>query len=296
MLIMTCLLLACQNQSTMPSSLDIQGHRGCRGLMPENTIPGFIHAIDIGVNTLEMDVCISQDKHVVLSHEPFFDHKIATAPDGTEINESNEKEHNLYALDYEEIKKYDVGLKQHPWFEAQRKIPTYKPRLSSLIDTVQAYLKQNNLPQVQYSIEMKYKEKMANLFHPERKEFVELTLACIKAKGIEEHVILQCFDAQTLNILHQLDPSIQTAYLIENKKTTEENMALLDFIPTIYSPDFDLVDKKLVEYCHSKRMKLIPWTINEVEDINRMISLNVDGIISDYPDRVINIAKKGLDQ
>jgi len=122
------------------ADLDIQGHRGCRGLMPENTIPGFIRAIESGVNTLEMDVVITKDQQVVVSHDPFFHHHIATGPDRLEITSESMLDHNIYKMAYADVVKYDVGLKPHPNFPIQRKIPTIKPTLSMVFDTVEHYL------------------------------------------------------------------------------------------------------------------------------------------------------------
>ena len=96
--------------------IEVQGHRGCRGLMPENTIPAFLKAIDLGVPVLELDVVISEDKKVVVSHEAYFNHIISTGPDGLEITKDNQKSHILYYLPYATIKKYDVGQKNHPSF------------------------------------------------------------------------------------------------------------------------------------------------------------------------------------
>ena len=111
-------------------SFDKQGHRGCRGLMPENTIGAMLKAIDLGVTTLEMDAVITKDGHVVLSHEPFFNHEIATKADGTAVSEQEEKQLNIYRYTYEEVKRFDVGLKPHPRFPRQQKAKAVKPLLS----------------------------------------------------------------------------------------------------------------------------------------------------------------------
>ena len=100
---------------------DIQGHRGCRGLMPENTIPAMLNAIGLGVTTLEMDISISKDKKVFLSHEPFFNHEITTKPDGGFINEKSEKSFNTYKMNYADIIKYDVGMKATSTFSGAAK-------------------------------------------------------------------------------------------------------------------------------------------------------------------------------
>src|SRR3954471_9017628 len=117
------MLTACifTKKTAQPMSFDWQGHRGCRGLMPENTIPAMLHAVDLGVSTLEMDAIITKDSQVILSHEPFLNHEITTKPDGTYVNESEERQLNMYQLTYDEISHFDVGMKPHPRFPEQRK-------------------------------------------------------------------------------------------------------------------------------------------------------------------------------
>ena len=142
-----------------PPNFDVQGHRGCRGLLPENTIPAFIKAIDLGVTTLEMDVVFIKDLQAIVSHEPFFNHEITTKPNGTFITEAEEKSLNIYTMNYDEVAKYDVGMKPHPRFTAQEKIKASKPLLSAVIDSAEAYTKKNNLPAIHYNIETKTKAK-----------------------------------------------------------------------------------------------------------------------------------------
>ena len=272
-------------------NIDIQGHRGCRGLMPENTIPGFIRALGSGVNTLEMDVAIAADHSVVVSHDPFFHHYISTGPDRLEINEKNMLTHNIFKMDYPTIASYDVGLKPHPNFPLQRKIPAIKPMLSMVFDTVESYLKANNLPTVQYSIELKRNPKYDNQFHPDGETFVNDVLRVLQKYDLDERIILQCFDIETLQIIHRKKPNIKLAYLIASSTDFVDNIDRLGFVPDIYSPAHKLVDTKLVQYCNDQGMKLIPWTVNEVSDLERMMLLGVHGVISDYPDRAIEIYK-----
>lgn len=272
-------------------NLDIQGHRGCRGLMPENTIPGFIRALETGVSTLEMDIGISQDHQVVVSHDPYFHHHISTGPNGLEITEDDMTSHNIYKMDYDDIIKYDVGLKPHPNFPIQRKIPAIKPKLSMVFETVEAYLVDNALPLVNYSIELKRKGKYDNQFHPDGATFVNNVIKVIDQIDIVDRIILQCFDIETLQIIRMNRPEIKLAYLIESDSDYLSNIEKLGFVPEIYSPAHKLVDQDLVKYCNELNMKLIPWTINEVSDLERIMQLGVHGIISDYPDRAIEIYK-----
>src|SRR5581483_6059493 len=113
LLVIVALVVAChvakKTEDTVLPAFDIEGHRGCRGLMPENTVPAMMKAIDMGVTTLEMDAVITKDKQVILSHEPFFNHEITTKPDGSYVNEQEEKSLNIYKMTFAQTQQYDVG-------------------------------------------------------------------------------------------------------------------------------------------------------------------------------------------
>ena len=266
-------------------SFDKQGHRGCRGLMPENTIPAMINAIGLGVTTLEMDVCISKDNKVFLSHEPFFNHEITTLPDGGFIPEKNERLFNMYKMNYDSIIKYDVGLSPHPRFPNQQKMKTVKPLLSDVFKAVKEYMMTARRPFPYYNIETKTLPEGDNIYHPLPGEFVELLMEVIKENQMEDFVIIQSFDFRTLQYLHKHYPNIKTAMLIEadNKSSFRKQIKDIGFIPSIYSPESSLVIANLVKECHDLNMKIIPWTVNDKKEIERFKKMGVDGIITDYP-------------
>ena len=267
-------------------TIDIQGHRGARAYMPENTIPSFIKAIQLGATTLEMDVIISQDSQVVLSHAPYLDHEICKDLSGEDIKREEEITYNLYQMKYEDIAKCDCGTKIHNLFPNQEKFKAYKPLLSDVIESIESYTKKNKLPEVKYNIETKSTKEGDNIFHPVPAVFSRLVYNVIKKNKIESRSILQSFDVRTLQEIHKIDPSIKTSLLVENTEGFNENLKKLGFLPDIYSPIFQLVDATLVKQVHEKKMEIIPWTLNEYDDIKKMVALEVDGIISDYPDRV----------
>ncbi len=264
---------------------DKQGHRGCRGLMPENTIPAFKKAIELGVTTLEMDAVITKDKKTILSHEPFFNREISTLPDGSFINENEETSFNIYEMTYKQTTQFDVGLKPHPRFPQQQKIKVHKPLLADVIDFVEALTEKLVVPSVQYNIETKCLPKTDGVFHPKPEEFVELLVGVIKEKKIESRVIIQSFDIRTLQYLHTKYPNIKTSLLFEpaSDKSLQEQLNELGFIPTIYSPCYEIVTPALVSVCQKFNMQLIPWTVNDINVIKKIKQMGVDGIISDYP-------------
>ncbi len=286
-------LFSCSMRSAdnaqLPEKFDIQGHRGCRGLMPENTIPAMIRALQIGVTTLEMDAVVTKDKKVILSHEPFMSHELATAPDGTVPGIGNEKSFNIYEMNYADIEKWDVGSMFHKRFPEQQKLKLHKPLLSDVIDSVENYIKQHKLRPVYYNIETKCQPSTDNVFHPAPDEFTSLLMDVINRKGIAGRVIIQSFDPRTLRVVHNSFPGIATALLVEGLSNPNHQTKLTDlgFTPSIYSPEYHLVNPSLLSFCRDKKMKLIPWTVNDSAEIVRLRSMGVDGIITDYPDRAL---------
>jgi len=278
------------NASRQPGSgfplFDKEGHRGCRGLMPENTIPAMLKALELGVTTLEMDAHITKDNKVIISHDPYFNHDITTKPDGTYMNVNEEKNYIIYQMDYEATKQLDVGLKPHPRFPRQQKIPVHKPLLSDLIDSTEQYCRLNKRELPFYNIETKSQPATDNKYHPAPEQFVQLLMDVILAKKIGQRVIIQSFDPRTLQVVHQKYPSIKTALLIEgfDKRSLGMQLNQLGFIPTIYSPEYILVTDSLLQECHRQNIKVIPWTIDDKQTIERLKKAGVDGIITDYPD------------
>ncbi|SEO35708.1 glycerophosphoryl diester phosphodiesterase [Mucilaginibacter gossypiicola] len=266
-------------------SFSAEAHRGGRGLRPENTILAMKNAIDLGVvTTLEMDTHITADGQVVLSHDEYINPLFSLTPDGKEISKEEAKNLILYKMKYEDLKKYDVGSKPYSKFPRQQKIKTYMPLLSELIDSVQHYIKVNHKKPVFYNIETKCSPEGDGIYNPSPEEFAERLMAVLVKEKILPYVVIQSFDKRTLQIIHKKYPDVRTSYLIENKKTFEDNMADLGFTPFIYSPDYKLVNADLVKKCHDAKIKVLPWTVNTKAEIEQLKSLSVDGVITDYPD------------
>ena len=265
------------------AAFDKQGHRGARGLMPENTIPAMLKALELGVTTLEMDVHISKDGKVVLSHDPYMKPAYMLLPDGTEIPQTDQKKWVLYELEYKSIRAFDAGSKRNARFPDQQSIRTYKPLLSEVMDAVQAYLVEKALPQVYYNIEIKTSPEGDGSLHPAPAAFVERVMKVVQEKQLLPWVIFQSFDVRTLQVLHKRYSAVKNALLVENKAGVEENLKKLGFTPDIYSPDYTQVDRELVQKSHALGMRVIPWTVNTLEEMRSLQQMGVDGIISDYP-------------
>jgi len=264
---------------------DKEAHRGGLGLMPENSLPTMINAVSLGATTLEMGVYITKDKKVILSHEPFFNHAITTKPDGSYIDEKDERNYNLYQMDYSEIVKYDVGMKSDPQFPDRQKIRGPKPLLSDVFKFVKEFMTREKRPYPFFNIEINTNPATDNIFNPAPGEFVELVMQVVMRNDMKKQVIIQSADMRTLQYLHKTYPKIKTSLLVNagDRNSFRKQLTDLGFEPTIYSPEQALVTSNLISACHEKNIKIIPWTINDKAKIESLRAMGVDGVITDYP-------------
>lgn len=273
--------MACETKTTF----DLQGHRGCRGLMPENTIPAFLHALDHGVTTLELDLAVSADGQLVVSHEPYMSAEICLDPAGQEMTDSAALSYNLYRMTYDSISQWDCGSKAHPRFPQQRKMKVRKPLLTEVIDTVEMYLKSKGLPPVGYNIELKSMSGYDDVYHPAPAVFSDMVYMVVGSRLDWSRVTIQSFDFRVLQYFHERYPQVTLALLIENERPFQNNLDSLGFRPAIYSCYFELLSQPVIDSLHQMGIRVIPWTVNEPADMQRLVGWGVDGLITDYPDR-----------
>lgn len=296
--------------------LDVQAHRGGMALMPENTIPAMLNAVKLGARTLELDVVISSDGKVVVSHDPYMSSVFMRKADGSDITKEEEKSMSLYKMTYDSIRHFDAGMKPHPMYPEQVKMKTYRPLLAELIDSVEAYVKTNKLKPIYYNIETKISPIGDGIYNPSPVVFVKTMMDVINSKNISKRFVIQSFDIRTLQILHHTSPEVKLSLLVfgkmdisaELKKqgNSEETAALvkklsfgkggldddlekLGFVPDIYSPYYANVDAELVKKVHAKKMLILPWTVDEEEQISRLGKIGVDGMITNRPDLAVKL-------
>ncbi len=268
---------------------DVQGHRGARGMMPENSIPAFIYAIDQGVTTLELDVVISADGEVVVSHEPWFNPEICTGPQGKSLEKTDRDELNIYKLTYEEIRTFDCGSLENNRFPEQKKMTVSKPLLRDVIKEAERYTRSKTRYAVNYNIELKSNEDGDGIYHPEPAEFARIVHDLIDDYLPWERVTIQSFDFRMLQYWNKTYPDVQLAVLIENMRSVDTNLGALGFLPRIYSPHYKLINEKTVKELHEKGIKVIPWTVNDEKEMKQLVDWGVDGLITDYPNRASEI-------
>ena len=278
---------------TTAQKLDIEGHRGCRGLMPENTIDAFKHALKYNVTTLELDVCISKDRKVVVSHEPYMNSLFCSHPNGKPVVKSEEKALNLFQMNYEDIAKYDSGNRGNKNFIEQEKRNTYKPLLESVFKEIESYITVNSLKPVQYNIEIKSEKEEYNISQPEVEEFSKLVYEVIIENISPDRIIIQSFDFDILKYWHTkikigAFKKVRLAALTE-KMGVKPTFKSLGFKPDIFSPYYKLLTPKKIQICHKNEVKVVPWTVNNITEMQQLIQMGVDGLITDYPDRANNL-------
>ena len=285
--------IQCGQQSTSDvsdegGSLDLQGHRGMRGLFPENSILGFLKALELGVNTLELDIVMSGDTQLVVSHEPFISLTICQYPGGRQIPKETEKELNMYHMTYNEIKAFDCGSLLNQDFLLQEKSRVSKPLLTEVLDTVeQVATAKGQL--IHYNIELKSELALEGIYHPEVAVFCEAAYQAINNQVDWPRITIQSFDFRILRYFNTHYPEVQLALLIENELSWELNIDSLGFKPEIYSCDYALLSAETISELQEINMKVIPWTVNDSIDMRQLIHWGVNGLITDYPNIALQI-------
>ncbi len=292
-----CLLLL----AGTAQAFDLQGHRGARGLAPENTLAAFGRGLEIGVTTLETDVHLSADGVLVLSHDPRINADLARDAQGAWLASPGPL---LRSLTLAQIQAYDVGrLKPGTAYarglSSQQAVDgQHMPTLAALF----AMVRERGADTVRFNIEIKMNPHLPEETPP-HEQIVDALLAAVKAAGMEARVTIQGFDWRPLQRVQQLAPQIPTAYLsaqaprfntiADGAWTAGFRLAEQGTLPkmvkaaggTIWSPNFYDLSARLVEEAHALGLQVLPWTVNENSDMERLIGWGVDGLITDYPDR-----------
>ena len=268
--------------------IDVQGHRGARGYLPENTLPAFARALELGVDTLELDCGVTRDGVVVVHHDRRLNPDIARGPDGKWVKAPAP---TITSLTFAELQRYDVG-RLRPGSEYAGRFPDQKPvdgtRIPRLADLF-LLVKEKRNSTVRFNIEPKSDlEAPQDTLPPER--FANALLGEIRKARLEKRTTVQAFDWRSLKVVERDAPEMQTVYCTEGADSDPAKVHAAG--GRIWSPNFaELSESKLAE-ARKLKMRITVWTVNEPADIARMIDAGVDGMASDYPDRVIELLKK----
>jgi len=276
------------------AAFDLQGHRGARGLAPENTLPAFAAALSIGVTTLELDAGITKDGVVVVHHDRRLNPDVARGPDGRWVEAPAPL---IHALTFEELRRYDVG-RLRPGSKTAADFPDQQPvdgaRIPSLAELFELVARAGNAG-VRFNIETKISPQAPEeTVAPE--PFARALIAEIRKAGLEARTSIQSFDWRTLKIVESEAPEIATVYLTGRRRDGgSQPKAVHAAGGRIWSPNHAEMDSASVVEARALELMVIPWTVNEPAAIERVLDLGVDGLITDYPDRAReHMQRRGL--
>ncbi len=260
-------------------SIEIQAHRGARAFFADNTLQAFCKAADLGCSVIELDLCVSQDRRIVVSHDPWIE----------VVSDAGLTRRWLYSMSYEEIVRYDCGAAS-PAFPHQQRVRASRPLLPEVFDEVETHLQRIGRPGAMiYNLEVKSWPDRDGIAHPSPAEYAALVLRDIAASGIEKRIRLQSFDERILIEARALSPELTFGLLVEEPAVFDSFPERLGFVPRYVNPRFDLVDEALVERLHALGAKVVPWTVNAPEEMLRMRRLGIDGIITDHPEIALHL-------
>jgi glycerophosphoryl diester phosphodiesterase len=300
-----------------PRPFDLQGHRGARGLAPENTLVAFARALTLGVTTLELDLAVTKDGVVVVSHDPLLNRDVARAADGRWLEKPGPPIHSLTRA---ELAAYDVGrLRSDSAYARQfpAQVPVDGTRIPELAD-IYALAKKAGNDEVRFNIETKIDPSKPDET-PAPAAFVDAVVKVVRAAKATARTTIQSFDWRTLRRVHDVAPEIETVCLTTQGLTEDTvqtsragaspwlgGLDVDDFggsVPRlvqatgckVWSPNARNVDREKVAEAHALGLKVIPWTVNAQEDMRAQIDLGVDGLITDRPDVLRSVMQeKGL--
>ena len=262
------------------TTFDLQGHRGARGHLPENTLPSFERALAIGVDTLELDVGVTRDGVVVIHHDRRLNPDVARGADGQWVKAPAP---TIHSLSFEQLRTYDVG-RIRPGSEYATRFPHQKPLDGTRIPALNELLGKMG-QRVRFNIETKLvPEAPEETLAPE--PFARALIAEVRKAGVAARTTIQSFDFRTLAVVQREAPEIRTAYLTSGQRGDTVPKSVHALQGTIWSPNYQDLDPVALAAARGFGLKVIPWTVNEPADIARVLAMNVDGLISDYPDRV----------
>jgi glycerophosphoryl diester phosphodiesterase len=303
-----CALLALGLWAPAVGAFDLQGHRGARGLAPENTLAAFERALEIGVTTLELDIAITADGIPVISHEPALFEAITRDAQGRWLKARGPL---IKSLTLAQVQAYDVG-RSNPDSNYGKQFPAQVPRDGQRIPTLASLfklVKDAGATDVQFDIETKvYPSKPDDTVSPE--VFVNTLLAAIREAGMTRRVMVQSFDWRTLQLIQTLEPGLRTVYLTSQSRNyntladgswtagllLSQHASVAHMVKasggTTWAPNFNDVNADVVKGAQALGLNVVPWTVNNPPDMERLLDWGVDGIISDYPDRLRDVMRQ----
>jgi glycerophosphoryl diester phosphodiesterase len=279
----------------MPTLFDLQGHRGARGLKPENTLPGFEVAFDLGVTTVETDLHLTSDGEVVIFHDPVVSGRLCSPAPFPPASVS--------CLTLAELRHYRADRNPDP-----RRFPdqdtSVTPRAASFAERhgidpytpptlAELFAFAAEFPRpARFDLELKRVPGRPERIGGAPGQLEQRVLEAIRAAGMVERCSVRSFDHRSVSALRQLEPRLTAAVLIAGTAPVAPARLAHDADAQIYCPDVDFLDEMQVRQCHAEDVRVVPWTVNDPEDWLRLLDWGVDGITTDFPDRLAHLLRE----
>ena len=275
-------------------AFEIQAHRGARSFFPENTLQAFCHAAVLGVRVIELDLVVSKDHELVVSHDPWLSAPLCSDPQGRQLSKEDRWRYIMYDMKYADIASFDCGL-PHPSFPSQVRIPVCKPLLATVFREVDTFMASSGMKErMIYNLEIKSWPEKDVVLHPSPDKYAALVVQLVQAEGLSSRVRIQSFDSRVIREAWRLNSRLCYGLLIDEKKNIPSSLQSLGFVPRYVNPHFSLVDREMTDGFHNQNILVIPWTVNDAEEMLAMKHLGADGIITDYPDQAIALFSEPL--
>ncbi len=268
---------------------EIQAHRGARAFFPENTLQAFFKAADLGIRVIELDLVVSADMQIVVSHDPWLCGPLCLDPDGEPLDDGDHSR-IIYEMPYSGIAAYDCG-RPHPSFPAQQQVRSSKPLLKDVFSGVDARIAASGLEgKMVFNLEIKSWPGKEGVYHPDPSSYARLVLDTVSTAGFGDRVRIQSFDYRVVREAWKVDPGLCYGLLVNEREHTFPFLDELGFVPGYLNPRYDMADREMIAKLHEKGIRVIPWTVNRPEDMLEMKNLGADGLITDYPEMALGLA------
>ena len=266
--------------------LSVQGHRGARGALPENTLPAFHYAIEVGADMLELDIGVTRDGALMVAHDFFLNAQLQRWRDGRAIG----KEEPLHAFTAEQLRGLDCGSQTDPAFPKQKAVQgASMPTLEDVFDYVRD-MKHPHAKNVGFNVEIKSIPAGDGLLHPKPREFAKLVVSALKKRALGNRIVVQSFDHRVLAEIRKLDKTLRLSALTGDVALDYVSMAKKLKVQAV-SAQMYWITRADVLALHKAKVRVFTWTANEMRDWERLIALKVDGIITDYPAELLEFLR-----
>jgi len=281
--------MSAPNRDSDSRQVEIHGHRGARGLRPENTLAAFRMALSLGVTAVELDVVMAGDGEVIVSHEPWFHALTCSFPDGRPVRRWHQRRYRIFEMTTAEVQRFDCGVRAHPQFPEQVPVPSYKPRLGEVVRQAEAFATTRDRPAPRYSIEVKSRPTWEGRYHPGPVVFVKALYRVLETARVMTRSSILSFDYRILQAARALSSAWALNMLAGRfpRRSLAQRLAALGFTPDILGPDHRLVTPAVVQRAHAEGMRVVPWTVNAPDRMQALVAMGVDGITTDYPNRAV---------